>query len=142
MTENRQKSQEEHLRSIHILLIDDSKIMRDLQRKILQSIGLKHIYCAEHGKAALKVLEGVSYKIDFILCDHNMPVMTGLKFLETIKEIDKGKDIPVVMCSANAGKNIDKAINLDASDYITKPFSPSEFKSVILKHTYQIEKVI
>ncbi len=142
MTKDTEKSKEDHLRGIHILLVDDSKIMRDLQRKILQSIGLRHIFCAEHGKAALKVLEAINYKMDFILCDHNMPVMTGLKFLETIKEIDKGKHIPVIMCSASAGENVNIAMNTGASDYITKPFSPSEFKSVILKHTYQIEKII
>ncbi len=142
MIKTTSKSKEEHLSEITILLIDDSHIMRGLQTKILHSMGLEYILCAEHGKEALTVLEKSNYKIDFILCDHNMPVMSGLEFLKTIKTIAEGTHIPVIMCSANGGKNVDKALNLGAADYITKPFTSDEFKSVILKHTYNPEKII
>ena len=105
-----------------ILVVDDFSTMRRIVRNVLKQVGLTSIVEADNGKAALKVLKKES--IDLILCDWNMPEMSGIDLLKAVKSDDALKDIPFVMVTAEAQKdNILEAVKAGVSSYIVKPFT-------------------
>ena len=105
-----------------ILVVDDFSTMRRIVRNVLKQVGLTSIVEADNGKAALKVLKKES--IDLILCDWNMPEMSGIDLLKAVKSDDALKNIPFVMVTAEAQKdNILEAVKAGVSSYIVKPFT-------------------
>ena len=119
-----------------VLVVDDFSTMRRIVRNVLKQVGLTSIVEADNGKAALKVLK--KENIDLILCDWNMPEMTGIDLLKAVKSDDALKDIPFVMVTAEAQKeNILEAVKAGVSSYIVKPFTAetvSEKLSTIFKN--------
>jgi len=105
-----------------VLVVDDFATMRRILENILKQIGLTNISEADHGKAALKALKGE--KFDLILCDWNMPQMSGLELLTEMRSDGELKDLPFVMVTAEAQKdNILEAVKAGVSSYIVKPFT-------------------
>jgi len=105
-----------------VLVVDDFATMRRIVKNVLRQIGFTNISEADDGKAALKALKGE--KFDLILCDWNMPEMSGLEVLKQMKSDDAFKDIPFVMVTAEAQKdNIIEAVKAGVNSYIVKPFT-------------------
>ena len=109
---------------IVILVVDDLKQNLKLLNIILEHQGYQ-TSLALSGKDAL---ERLSVLIpDLILLDWMMPDMSGLEFCRIIKSDDKYKHIPIIFLTANQEEsNLNEAYNLDAQDYVTKPFRPAE----------------
>ena len=108
--------------NMKVLIVDDFATMRRILRNILKQIGFSNISEADDGKTALKELK--KEKFDLILCDWNMPEMSGLELLNEVKSDDKLKDTPFVMVTAEAQKdNIVAAVKAGVSNYIVKPFT-------------------
>lgn len=106
---------------ISVLICDDSALMRNLIGRIIDGVtGLKVVGKAENGKDLLDKIP--QFKPDVILLDVEMPVMTGVEFLQERKR--RGIDVPVVMLSSvtteGAAVSV-KCLDLGASDFITKP---------------------
>lgn len=104
----------------HILITDDSEMNRAI---LAEMLGDKyHIIEAENGRAAIDIIEK-NKDIDLLLLDINMPEVDGFTVLQTMNEkhwIDK---IPVVMISSESSVSIvEKAYDLGATDYISRPF--------------------
>ena len=105
-----------------VLVVDDFATMRRIVKNVLRQIGFANISEADDGKAALKVLK--EEKFDLILCDWNMPEMSGLEVLKQMKSDDALKDIPFVMVTAEAQKDhIIEAVKAGVNSYIVKPFT-------------------
>jgi two-component system chemotaxis response regulator CheY len=105
-----------------ILVVDDFSTMRRIVRGILKKLGYRNIDEAEDGQSALKMLKQASYQL--IICDWNMPVMTGLDLLKAVRADEELKTIPFLMVTAEAKKeNILTAIQAGVSNYIVKPFT-------------------
>lgn len=102
------------------LIVDDSKVIRKVARRILEELHFD-IREAEHGQEALKSCEeGMP---DVVLLDWNMPVMNGLDFLKTLRRTPGGDAPIVVFCTTeNDLSHISAAINAGADEYIMKPF--------------------
>jgi len=79
--------------NMNVLIVDDFATMRKIVRNVLKQIGFTNMTEAENGKAALKALKKDS--VDLILCDWNMPEMSGIDLLKTLKSDDELKDIPL-----------------------------------------------
>ncbi len=79
--------------NMEVLIVDDFATMRRILKSILVQIGFTHIYEADNGKNALKILK--NQKIDLIMCDWNMPEMTGLDLLTAVRSDDAIKEIPL-----------------------------------------------
>ncbi|MCR4901115.1 MAG: chemotaxis response regulator protein-glutamate methylesterase [Treponema sp.] len=106
---------------ISVLICDDSALMRNLIGRIIAEYdGLEVVAKAENGQDLLDKIP--VYKPDVILLDIEMPVMTGVQFLEKRKQLKI--DIPVIILSsiATEGASVTmRCLELGASDFITKP---------------------
>ena len=106
-----------------ILLVDDSRTMRNIQRKILESLGQVEFAEAGDGLEALKALGGNSASFAIGLIDWNMPNMDGLTLVKKIRETDKA--LPLVMVTTEAEKTrVIEAIKAGVNNYVIKPFTP------------------
>lgn len=103
-----------------ILVVDDTLIMREALRRVLATLGYNNVLQAEHGKAALNVLEKNEYKIGVVFLDIVMPFMDGKATLKKIRE--KSKTLPVVMLTSVADQEaIDECVKEGIVTYLLKP---------------------
>jgi two-component system, cell cycle response regulator len=104
-----------------VLSVDDSRMVHMVVTKALKPLGVD-VITAVNGQEGVD--KAISEKPNLIILDATMPVMTGIEALEKLKQDPGTRDIPVIMLSADAGRdNIDRAIQLGALKFITKPFS-------------------
>ncbi len=105
-----------------ILLVDDSKAVRLVGRRISETIGLT-VLEAEDGQAALEVVHQHP-DVDVVLLDWNMPVMDGMGFLRALRAESLENQPVVVMCTTeNDMSRIVEAMGAGANEYIMKPFT-------------------
>jgi two-component system, chemotaxis family, chemotaxis protein CheY len=102
------------------LVVDDSRVVRKVARRILEANGFD-VAEAGDGQAAL---EACREKIpDCVLLDWNMPVMDGITFLKALRQEFGPENPPVVFCTTeNDMGHIEAAIQGGAQEYIMKPF--------------------
>lgn len=106
---------------MRILLIDDSKTMRNIQKSVLKQLGYTDLEEACDGQDALSKID--AFKPDLCLVDWNMPVMDGLTFVKTFRENDK--TTPLIMVTTEAEKSrVIEAIKAGVNNYVVKPFTP------------------
>ncbi|MBP7654570.1 response regulator transcription factor [Candidatus Dependentiae bacterium] len=116
------------------LLADDEKQVEQLIRFKLSKEGHFLDY-VQNGEEALQKIGDISKTYDVIILDIMMPVFDGIYALKKIREIDKYKKTPIIMLSAKSNENdVIKGYDSGATEYITKPFSPSEFYARIKKY--------
>jgi two-component system chemotaxis response regulator CheY len=102
------------------LVVDDSRVVRKVARRILEANGFA-VAEAEDGQQALTACR--SRLPDCVLLDWNMPVMDGITFLKALRQEFGSNDPPVVFCSTeNDMSHIEAAIQGGAQEYIMKPF--------------------
>lgn len=104
-----------------ILLVDDSKTMRNIQKKILETIGGIEFTEAGDGVEALSQLGKGPFNV--IIIDWNMPNMDGITLVSRIRASDK--KTPLIMVTTEAEKNrIIDALKAGVNNYVVKPFTP------------------
>lgn len=109
----------------HVLIVDDSKTVRNLVAFIMKKEGFK-VTTAEDGLDGLEKLYGAG-EVDLIVSDINMPRMDGLTFIKTIREQDAYKDIPIVVLSTEGqDKDIQTGLTVGANLYMVKPAQPEK----------------
>ena len=103
-----------------ILLVDDSRTIRNIQKNVLKQLGHTDVVEAADGVEALEVFgKGVP---DLMLVDWNMPNMDGITLIRKIREINKS--VPIVMCTTEAEKSrVLEAVKAGVNNYIVKPFT-------------------
>ena len=112
--------------SKHILIVDDSKTIRNLVAFILKNEGYK-ITAAEDGLDGLEKLYAAAGEVDLIISDINMPRMDGFTFIKTVREQDIYRDLPIVVLSTEGQeKDIKTGISLGANLYMVKPAQPQQ----------------
>lgn len=105
---------------IHVLVVDDEGMNRDLVVAQLTRLGYVADTAASGADALSKLANG-SY--DCVLLDIMMPGMDGFTVLDRIRTTDETKNLPVVMLSAiDDGETIARCTSHGATDYLTKPF--------------------
>ncbi|CCO24067.1 response regulator [Maridesulfovibrio hydrothermalis] len=109
----------------HILIVDDSKTVRNLVAFIMKKEGFK-VTTAEDGLDGLEKLYSAE-KVDLIISDVNMPRMDGFTYIKTVREQDAYKDIPIIVLSTEGQeKDIQTGLNLGANLYMVKPAQPEK----------------
>ena len=102
------------------LVVDDSRVIRKVARRILEDMGFEIAEAAD-GMEALAWCRAALP--DAILLDWNMPVMTGLEFLKHLRQEPGGDKPTVVFCTVeNDLERIREALECGADEYIMKPF--------------------
>ena len=108
---------------LNVLLIDDSMVVRKMLRRVLGEcgLGITEIFEAGDGSQALKLME--ASQVHLILCDVNMPVMGGLKFLEPVQKRADWSAIPVIMMTTEGGReNVVRGVAQQAIYQISDSF--------------------
>ncbi|WP_269515983.1 response regulator [Brevundimonas subvibrioides] len=102
------------------LIVDDSRIIRKVARRIVEGLGFEVDEAAD-GIEALSYCVGLMP--DVILLDWNMPVMDGLTFIRRLRDQAGGDHPKVLFCTIEtAPERIAEALGAGADDYIMKPF--------------------
>ena len=113
------------------LIVDDSRIIRKVARRILENLRFE-IDEAADGAEALTYCASVMP--DVILLDWNMPVMDGLTFLRRLREQPGGKTPKVLFCTIEtAPERIAEALTAGADDYVMKPFDGEILQSKLME---------
>ncbi|MCB0663238.1 MAG: response regulator, partial [Saprospiraceae bacterium] len=110
-----------------LLIVEDNPELRAYLQILLEDRFI--IRTANNGKEALQLLQGGQYYPDIIISDLMMPEMDGITFLKIIKNENKFFQIPVLMLTARADKDVKiEALRIGVDDYLTKPFIEEELK--------------
>lgn len=102
------------------LVVDDSRVVRKVAARIAADMGFE---CseAEDGDTAYTLCE--QSMPDAIILDWNMPVMSGLEFVEKLRQMENGAHPKVIFCTTeNDRLHVQRAIRAGADEYIMKPF--------------------
>jgi DNA-binding response OmpR family regulator len=103
-----------------ILTVDDSRTIRMIVKKAFQSYDCE-LFEAENGSEGLAA--AAKERPDLIVLDITMPVMTGIEMLTKLKQQNDLKNIPVIMLTAESGKdNVMQIVKMGVKDYVVKPF--------------------
>jgi len=104
-----------------IMLIDDSKTMRNIQKSVLRQLGYTEIEEACDGQDALSKVG--AFGPGLILVDWNMPNMDGLSFVKAFRQTNR--TTPLIMVTTEAEKSrVIEAIKAGVNNYVVKPFTP------------------
>ncbi|WP_461211228.1 response regulator [Desulfocurvus sp. DL9XJH121] len=109
----------------HILIVDDSKTVRNLVAFIMKKEGFK-VTTAEDGLDGLEKLYSLE-SVDLIISDVNMPRMDGFTFIKTVREQELYRDVPIIVLSTEGqDKDIQTGLGLGANLYMVKPAQPDK----------------
>ena len=106
-------------RVFRVLIVDDNEMNRDMLARRLERKGYE-VGVAESAQALLKRVQ--EKPVDLILLDIEMPEISGLDALQTLRASYTPIELPIIMVTAkDQSEDIVKALNLGANDYLTKP---------------------
>ena len=105
---------------MRILLVDDSRTIRNIQKNVLKQLGHTDVDEAEDGVIALAAFN--KQVPDLMLIDWNMPNMDGITLIRKIREVNK--TVQMIMCTTEAEKSrVLEAVKAGVNNYIVKPFT-------------------
>ena len=118
---------------VNVLIVDDASFIRDLMKKGLRSqfpgIQLEE---AVNGRKAQQIIAAQGF--DLILCDWEMPEMSGLELLSWFRQQVEYKAVPFIMVTSRGDKeNVVQAIQAGVTDYIGKPFTQEQLITKVSK---------
>jgi two-component system chemotaxis response regulator CheY len=106
-----------------VLVVDDSKVMRDMVEACLKPNASLRITQASSG---LEAIEQLSLKhFDVVVLDLNMPDIGGLEVVEFVRAQDRLRDLPILIVTTRGDDaSRGRALDAGATRYMTKPFTP------------------
>lgn len=115
---------------MRFLVVDDSSTMRRIIINTLQKLGHQDVVEAANGREGLERL--ASGPVDIVITDWNMPEMSGIEFIRSMRSNPQYGSLPVLMVTTNAAKDdIVEALKSGVNDYVVKPFTPDTIKEKI-----------
>lgn len=130
------------IQTLKILVVDDQLEVRSMIRGMLTELGITQIFEASDGKEAMVFTDNALDMIDVVICDWNMPKLSGLELLRQMRSVSP--DIPFLMITGRS--DVDSVSQAKASGvtaYIRKPFSPAhlEIKLRVIKSKLDAKRV-
>ncbi|EXF91794.1 chemotaxis protein CheY [Pseudomonas fluorescens HK44] len=126
---------------VSVLVVDDASFIRDLMKKCLRNYfpGMR-IEDAVNGKKAQAMLAREAF--DLVLCDWEMPEMSGLELLTWCREQDTLKAMPFIMVTSRGDKeNVVQAIQAGVSGYVSKPFTNEQLLTKVKQALNKVGKL-
>src|SRR5271166_2924917 len=125
MTENPSKNQiTDQIQSLAVLVVDDNQYMRKMIRNLLVNCGIKDIYEASDGIAALDIIRTVAP--DVVVLDWEMPLLSGAELVRIVRSpgVFPMPDVPIIMLTGHCERwRVVEAVRLGVNEYLTKPVS-------------------
>jgi len=119
-------------KDLKFLVVDDFSTMRRIIKNLLHDLGYAHVLEADDGTSALPILQAGG--IDCLITDWNMPGVSGLELLKSVRSDPKLAQMPVLMLTAEAKREqIVEAAQAGVSGYIIKPFTAETLKEKLDK---------
>ena len=116
--------------SMSVLLVDDSKLMINIIRSLLQHLGFTDVDDANDGASALAKMRSKRYGL--VISDWNMEPMTGYDLLRQVRADPGLGEIPFIMVTAESKtENVIAAKKAGVNNYIVKPFNAQTLKAKI-----------
>lgn len=116
------------IEDMKILLVEDQQEARAMIRNMLAELGITQIFEASDGRQAMEFLDSAYDFINVVICDWNMPSMSGLELLKQIRSVDPS--IPFLMVTGRGDKgSVIEAKVSGVTAYIRKPFSAKEMEA-------------
>ncbi|EGK8022286.1 hybrid sensor histidine kinase/response regulator [Campylobacter lari] len=117
-----------------VLIVDDSKMDRNIMQKSLEPLGVSIIE-ATNGVEALNTIKSGEHDIDAVLIDIEMPRMDGYTLAGEIRKYSKYKNLPLVAVTSRTSKSDRlRGVEVGMTEYITKPYSPEYLENVVRKN--------
>ncbi len=119
------------LPDLNVLVVDDENSVLRLIKMVLADFGVTQVFTAKNGAKALALL-GSFDDIDVVICDWNMPGMSGLNLLQQVRTVDR--DLPFIMLTGRADlSSVMEARDFGVSDYLIKPFTPENLEAKLAR---------
>ena len=118
------KEVEELIQSLWVLVVDDNQYMRKMVRNLLVNCGVKDIYEAADGIAALDAIRTLAP--DVVILDWEMPLLSGAELVRIVRSpgVFPMPDIPIIMLTGHCERwRVVEAVRLGVNEYLTKPVS-------------------
>ena len=119
--------------TLKALVVDDASFVRDLvKRTVRQRFPVIETTDAQNGRRAQSLMSRTSF--DLVLCDWEMPEMSGLELLQWMRQQPQYQKVPFIMITSRGDKDhVIEAVKEGVSEYLGKPFSPEGLSKKIIK---------
>ena len=118
----------ENFTKLRVLIVEDQQESRTLLKQMLAELGVTQVYEAADGRIGLQFIDSAFDFVDLILCDWNMPAMTGIEFLRQVRST--GSTIPFMMITGRSDQgSVIEAKNFGVDGYIRKPYSSTQVEA-------------
>lgn len=112
-----------------LMIVDDSATMRKIIMRTVRMSDLKFDRTEEAGNGAEALEKLGANPVDIMLCDINMPEMSGTELVKKVRQLDSCADTKIIMVSTESAQElIDGVIADGANGFISKPFTPEKFQ--------------
>jgi two-component system chemotaxis response regulator CheY len=126
-------------KNMKILIVDDFSTMRRIVKNLLGDLGFVNTFEADDGRTAWPLLQSGGF--DLCITDWNMPGVSGIELLRSIRGDEALKLLPVLMVTAEAQREqIIDAAKAGVSGYIIKPFTAVTLKEKLDKIFQRLEQ--
>lgn len=136
-----QKKTNRKLEDMKVLIADDQQEARSMIKNMVKTLGINQIFEANDGKQALQFFDTMPEYVDVIICDWNMPSISGVEFLRQLRSVNA--NIPFLMVTGRSdAASVLEAKSSGVTSYIRKPFSSQqlEAKLRIIMNSDQYQK--
>jgi two-component system chemotaxis response regulator CheY len=120
------------LKKVRVMLVEDQPDTSKMIKNMLMEIGVTQVYTSPDGQKALEFMDSANDFIDLIMCDWNMPRVTGIELLRQLRTAYP--TLPFIMVTARGDiESVIVAKEAGVSGFIRKPFSLDELKAKLVK---------
>jgi len=129
------------MKALNILVVDDANFIRDLVKKAVRAqFPSAHVDEAVDGLKAQAKLKSGTYHV--LLCDWEMPNMSGLELLQWMRSDERYAKVPFLMITSRSEKShIVKAVEAGVNDYIGKPFNNEQLGTKLARLIYKFYQI-
>lgn len=107
-----------------ILIVDDASIVRRVLSNMCAEFGLKNLTAATDGADAWEKISNANPPFELIICDWNMPNLSGFDLIEKARKDSRFEKLPFLMVTSESRPaQMEKAFKMGVDDYIAKPFN-------------------